>query len=76
MLMPKEMENVYLLFTWIISGEDNASSGETALNYSTIQLPHSFLKKDRRFSGALHPKPAACNFFKKSSCPCNISILS
>lgn len=31
MLMPKEMENVYLFFTWIISGEDNAFSGETAL---------------------------------------------
>jgi hypothetical protein len=33
MLMPKEMENVYLFFTWIISGEDNAFSGETALGY-------------------------------------------
>lgn len=34
MLMPKEMENVYLFFTWIISGEDNAFSGETALEHN------------------------------------------
>ncbi len=27
----KKLENVYLFFTWIISGESNASSGETAL---------------------------------------------
>jgi hypothetical protein len=31
MFMPKEMENVYLFFTWIISWLDNAFSGEAAL---------------------------------------------
>jgi len=43
MLMPKEMENVYLFFTWIISGEDNAFSGETALLLSfTFVRPLNF----------------------------------
>lgn len=40
MLMPKEMENVYLFFTWIISGEDNAFSGETALDVIEFNTSH------------------------------------
>jgi hypothetical protein len=38
MLMTKEMENVYLFFTGIISGGVNAFSGETALPAGDARL--------------------------------------
>lgn len=47
MLMPKEMENVYLFFTWIISGEDNAFSGETALPFLASTRKQIFRQEDR-----------------------------